>query len=76
MKEFYDKAKGTNYDSKKNPFLDSFVEPDSNKILHTCESKTPAVYRNVEWMAELRGDRRERVVLRKKLKARLGSPKG
>lgn len=42
---------GSNYNAKKNPFLDKFVEPNSNAILHTCESQTPAVYRNAEWMA-------------------------
>lgn len=63
-------VKGSNYDAKKNPFKDKFVEPNSGAILHTCESKSPAVYRNAEWMAELRGDRAERVVERIKREKR------
>ena len=53
-------VQGSNYDAKKNPFLDKFCEPNSGAILHTC-GKSPAVYRNAEWMTKLRGDREERI---------------
>ena len=79
MREYYDKAAGTNYNTKMNPFLDRFAEPNTNAILHTLGPITPTVYRNAEWMADLRGDRSERVTLRlknsKRSPQRGGSPK-
>lgn len=79
MKEYFDKAAGTNYNNKQNPFLDRFAEPNANAILHTLGPFSPTVYRNAEWMADLRGDRSERVTLRhknsKKSPQRSGSPK-
>ena len=53
-------VEGSNYDPKKNKFLDKFVEPNANAILHTLEKST-SVYRNAEWQATLRNDRQERV---------------
>jgi hypothetical protein len=52
-------VKGSNYDALKNKFVDRFEEPNANAILHTLEKST-TVYRNAEWMASLRGDRKER----------------
>ena len=52
-------VKGSNYDAWKNKFADRFEESNANAILHTLEKST-SVYRNAEWMASLRGDRKER----------------
>lgn len=52
-------VKGSNYDSQKNKFVDKFEESNANAILHTLENST-TIYRNAEWMASLRGDRKER----------------
>jgi hypothetical protein len=52
-------VKGSNFDAKKNTFVDRFAESNANGILHTLEAST-TVYRNAEWHAGLRGDRRER----------------
>jgi hypothetical protein len=52
-------VKGSNFDAKKNKFSDKFDESNANGILHTLEAST-TVYRNAEWQAALRGDRRER----------------
>ena len=56
-------VEGSNYDSDRNKFVDKFVEPNANAILHTLEKST-TVYRNAEWMANLRTDRKERVANR------------
>jgi len=59
MKESVKYVQGTNYDPKKNKFVDRFDESNANGILHTLENST-SVYRNAEWHASLRGDRNER----------------
>lgn len=58
-------VEGSNFDMQKNKFLDKFVEPNANAILHTLEKST-SVYRNAEWQASLRNDRQERVQARTK----------
>jgi len=55
---------GSNYD-RKNKFVDKFDEVNANGILHTLEKST-TVYRNAEWFASLRGDRKERKQSQKK----------
>lgn len=54
------KIAGSNYDAKLNKFMDRYMEPNANGILHTLEKST-SVYRNAEWAANLRGDRKERI---------------
>lgn len=59
LKHAVNLVKGSNFDAKKNKFSDRFDESNANGILHTLEAST-TVYRNAEWHAALRGDRRER----------------
>lgn len=54
------RVSGTNYDAQRNKFVDKFVEPNANAIMHTLQSKS-GVYRNAEWAASLRTDRQERM---------------
>lgn len=50
------RVQGSNYDGKKNKFVDRYAEANANNIVHTLEKPT-TVYRNAEWMTTLRGDR-------------------
>jgi hypothetical protein len=59
LKEGVVNLDGSNYNPTKNKFVDKFDESNVNAILHTLEKST-SVYRNAEWPASLRGDRRER----------------
>lgn len=60
LKDAVTYIEGSNYDAKKNSFLDKFVEPNANGIRHTCEKST-SIYRAREWETQLRGDRKERI---------------
>lgn len=59
LREYAVKAKGTNYDTRKNKFLDVFDEHNMNEVSHLA-GKNVQVFRNAQWMASLRGDRAER----------------
>jgi len=63
---------GSNFDPKMNKFVDRYVEPNANAILHTLENST-SVYRNAEWHANLRNDRQERVD--KRISSKNASPR-
>ena len=45
LKDAVEQVRGTNYDAKKNPFLDKFEEPNANAIVLVSD-KSRTVYRN------------------------------
>lgn len=57
LKDMVEKTINSNYNAKKNTFVDKFSESNVNLILPLLENST-TVYRNIEWQCNLRGDRK------------------
>ena len=73
LEEALKRVQGSNYNGKKNKFVDRYAEANANNIVHTLEKPT-TVYRNAEWMITLRSDRQERASRNKRVGKASRSP--